>query len=140
MRGLDGLPEDGVRIALLMVALVIAGSAHASPEGDRVPDVLKIEGMEPMTAADLTRFTGLAVRLAAASKSDPRVQPMLQETLSQGDRGIVKRAVAYLALCAMHEEDAARKLTGSAFRDLAVLKLVRACLADQQHLSTLPDR
>ena len=122
----------------VVAGAVTAGAVQASPEGERVPDVLKIEGMEPISAADLTRFTGLAVRLAAASKSDPRVEPMLTETLAQIDRGIVKRAVAYLALCAMHEEDVARRLTTVNFRDRAVLKLVHACLADQQTLSTLP--
>ena len=124
-------------IALLLV-LVIAGQVFASAEGPRVPEVLKIEGMEPITAADLTQFTGLAVRLAASSKSDPRVEPMLMETLAQGDRGIVKRAVAYMALCAMKQEVLARRLTGSTWRDRNVMKLVRACLADQQVLTDLP--
>lgn len=127
-----------MRKAVLVLALLIAGTVQASPEADRVPDVLRIEGMEPMTAADLTRFTGLAVRLAASAKSDPRVEPMLTETLSQRDRGIVKRAVAYLALCAMKQEDSARRLMANNFRDQAVMKLVRACLADTQSLTTLP--
>lgn len=127
-----------IGLGLLLLVLALSTALYASPESDRVPEVIRIEGMEPITAADLTRFTGLAVRLAAASKKDPRVEPMLTETLSQADRGIVKRAVAYLALCAMNQEDTARKLTKPSFRDNAVLKLVKACLSDQQSMSTLP--
>lgn len=126
-------------MAVLVLALLVAGIVHASPEGDGVPDVLRIEGMEPITGADLTRFTGLAVRLAASAKSDPRVEPLLTQTLAERDRGIVKRAVAYLALCALKQEDTARRLTSNNFRDRAVLKLVRACLADTQSLTTLPN-
>jgi hypothetical protein len=123
---------------VLVLVLVVAGAAHASHEGPRTSAVLSIEGMEPISAADLTRFSGLAVRLAAAGRSNPSVRLMLEETLAQVDRGIVKRAVAYLALCAMGQDGAARRLIGTGFRDRAVMRIAQACAADLANITHLP--
>jgi hypothetical protein len=121
----------------LVLALGVGTAVFAGPEPERSPSVLVIEGMEPISAADLTRFTGLAVRLAAASKNDPAVRPLLVDTLSQSDRGLVKRAIAYLALCAMGEEPMARSQLVDSFRDRAMMKIVRACLAEADGLTRL---
>lgn len=125
-----------MRLAAVL-ALAIAGACLAGPAPERAPEALVIEGMEPISAADLTRFSGLAVRLAATAKTNPTVRPMLLETLAQEDRGIVKRAIAHMALSAMGDEPAARALLKDTFRDRAVLKIVRACLSEAEGLAKL---
>lgn len=124
-------------VAVLALALVLAGACLAGPAPDRAPQVLVIEGMEPITAADLTRFSGLAIRLASSAKANPTVRPMLLGTLAQEDRGIVKRAIAHMALCAMGDEPAARALLKDTFRDRAVMQIVRACLSEAEGLARL---
>lgn len=127
-----------MRVLGALLALTIATACVAAPEPVRAPMVLTIEGMEPISAADLTKFTGLAVRLASASKGDPSVRPMLIETLAQSDRGIVKRAIAYMALCAMGDEPVARGHLVDGFRDRAMMKIVKACLVEADGLTRLP--
>jgi hypothetical protein len=82
-----------------------------------------IAGMQEMGPEDLARFAALAERLAVASHTDPQVKPMLERTLAQSDRGIVKRAIAYMALHRMGKDNA---LSGS-FNDRAVLQIAAGC-------------
>ncbi|MBI4862722.1 MAG: hypothetical protein HY815_21045 [Candidatus Riflebacteria bacterium] len=127
-----------ISTALLVLALVCP--AWASPQLSSTVWALQIDGMEPMTARDLAGFSSFAVRLSEASRTDPRVRPSLEEVLSQTDRGIVKRAIAYMALSHMGQEDAARSLIGAGFRDQAVLKIVGACQKMQDSITMVPTR
>jgi hypothetical protein len=123
----------------LVLALVVPCFVWASPQMRGPVDLLQIDGMEPMTDDDLANFTALAMRLADAGRVNPRVVPMLEETLSDHERGIVKRAVAYLALVALGREDTARIQLKTDSRDQAVVTIVRACLNLQESL-TAPGR
>jgi len=122
----------------LTLILVLPVLALASPQLQGPMGFLQIEGMEPMTQDDLSRFTAFAMRLADASRTDPRVIPLLEETLSGASRGIVKRSIAYLALMTTGREQSARIRVGANVRDQAVMKIVRACLYLQENLTMVP--
>src|SRR5438445_283333 len=94
----DGRRSMKIRWLAALGLLGLASTLVASPEPVVGPKALQIEGMEPMTPADLARFTAMAVQLAQSSHGDPRVTPVLEAALSQSDRGIIKRSIAYLAL------------------------------------------
>jgi hypothetical protein len=127
--------------AMGLAGAPVATAAPAPPASFREEAALRIEGMAPIPAADLARFTGLAVRLAQAAQSDATVAPLLEGVVERHDRGIVKRAIAYLALCAMGREPVARGLVaGRSMRDRAVLRIVAAASALQHRLTMVPGR
>jgi len=127
-------------ILALTLVLLVPALTWASPQLRGPVDLLQIEGMDPMTEDDLSRFTALAMRLADSSRVNPGVVPMLEETLADRERGVVKRAVAYLALVVLGREESARVQVGRDARDHAVLTVVRACLNLQDSLTQVPAR
>lgn len=116
-------------VLALGAALMVSSPLVAGPRPLYENAVLHIEGMQPLVEDDLRQFVRAANNLALSSKTDGRVEPILLALLGQSDRGIVKRAIALLALESMGQADEARAKLGDEFRDQAVLEISQACRA-----------
>jgi hypothetical protein len=87
---------DRLTIPLLLTGLCLA----FLPFAGHAQQIL-IPGMEPLNDAVLAKIESAASRLAAASRTDRRVEPTLLLVLAQSDTGLVKRAIAARALARM---------------------------------------